>query len=63
MNDIEVVDDLPKPVDMLVAGLAVVLLAVGIILIVMSGSDSPDYRRVPVTSPQTLISYGITREG
>lgn len=62
MEEIGQVDAAATPFDYLVALMAVVLLAVGIVL-VMANRDSSDYFRVPVVPPQHLISYSVAQGG
>lgn len=60
------INELPKPVDMLFAALAVVLVVLGAVLVI-ANRDSPTYR-TPVVAPAQLIAqydavYHHTREG
>lgn len=56
------VTDLPKPVDMLFAALAVLLVALGAVLILANPTERP--ARLPVVAPaHLLISYSVTGEG
>jgi hypothetical protein len=55
----EILDD-PKPGDYLFAVLAIILVALGVVLIVTGGSAPTTSVRLPVTTPASLMS---TREG
>lgn len=58
--DGEVIDDMPKPVDMLFAALTMILVVLGIVLVALASADSaPPPRRVPVIPASNLVvQYG-----
>jgi hypothetical protein len=50
---------LPRPVDMLFAALAVVLIVLGAVLIAVSSTERPAHVRVPVVAPAQLVAQHL----